>query len=209
MGSRVRPGVLARAQEALYGPVICRIFAKKAGILFDVTGQCFYQRKESDLEYLSPETLLDQFTSWLQQWANRCGTHFPVNELRLPRVRSMIQELKLVAAGYEPDPLEGLEQYTADRICSKPDGNLSGEEAEQDYLQYAAQRQIGRYPLCQFRRQFPKIVQKLFGAVRAHNLLRWSDEKQKFTSRRGFNGLAFRDGKDAADASDVSLKKTP
>jgi len=66
--------------------------------------QRFYQRQESGLDYLSPETLLDRFTSWLQEWANRCETCFPANELRLPRVQSMIQHLKLVAAAYEPDP---------------------------------------------------------------------------------------------------------
>jgi hypothetical protein len=209
---------LAR-QERLYGPVfrkigprkrvlngsiVCRVFAKDTEVIFDTVGRRFLQKGESgNWEHLSTEMLSDKFTAWLEHWANLCDGRFPVNELRLPRVQSLIQQLKLIAATYEPDPQEGLERYVRDRLCSKLGASLTVNEIYANYEIWARQSQIGRYPRCKFYPRLPGVICDIFGGVRANNVPRWNQKKGKMTDRRGFNGLAFRpDTSDGADASD-------
>lgn len=215
-------------QIALHGPVVrqvgprkrilndnivCRVFAKDADIVYDTAAQQFLRKSPSgESEQFAEGDLLDLFAAWLNRLAPEFGGSFPMSELRLPRLRSMLRHLKTVASIAEPPLRERLLSYLKRRICVRPGADLTAEEIRVDHDHYAQQHGTGRYPLCRFQRQVPKLIEEIFGVVRAHNIERWNDAEKKMTSRRGFNGLGFRadaDGKGGADGPDAKLQNTP
>lgn len=209
---------LAR-QASLYGPLfrrigprkvilndllICKVYARDAGLAYDKTGQRFFQQNAAgDYEHLEPETLFEQFAAWLYQISLR-EAKFPPNELRLPRVRALVAQLKMAAAFFDPDPLAGLTNYVQTRLQLKPHADVTVAEVREDYLRSSGKHPIDRYPLRRFQRLLPKVIEGVFGRWRTNDIRRWNAKEKKLTPRRGFRGLSFRDGADRSDTTDGS-----
>lgn len=200
---------IGRRKHVLNDGVICRIFAKDAEIMYDTVLKQFLRKGISgQFEQFSEADLLDLLAAWLHHLASDNGSCFPTAELRLPRLRSMIEHLRVVAAVFEPAPQDALRTYLKSRLCARPGANVTVEEVDSDFSRYAKQHRIGRYPRCRFLRLLPKLIEEVFGIVRAHNLKRLNQEKNQKTDRRGFHNLTFRDVADGPDEPDGCLDKT-
>jgi hypothetical protein len=139
--------------------------------------------------------------AWLRGIAPLFEVQFPMDELRLPRLMTLIRRIKTFAALSPPDQFEGLLHFLKARVCFKQGSSLTTGEL---YREYAKPLDINRYPRCRFERFLPSAISQTFETVPAHNISRWNEEQKKMTPRRGFNGLAFRNETDASDGMDAS-----
>jgi len=200
---------LGPRKSVLNEAIICRMFSADAGVLYDAQARQFFKKVTSgELEYLSQEALLASFAGWLERFAVNQGTNFPFRELRLTRLKSLAEYVKMVAVIPQPNPHQSLTEFVKTSLCIQPGADVTTQEIYANYVPYAEQHKIGRYLRCKFERQLPKVIGDIFGVMRRNDIRR--PKENRLTSRRGFRGLAFRpDGTDCNDASDDSISKMP
>jgi hypothetical protein len=108
---------------------------------------------------------------------------FPIRELRLPRIKQLMEVLKVATAVEPQNVAEGLEIYLA-ALRQDMAATLTTEEVWHDYVTFCRERCLQIYPRFEFLRIAPARIRELFGVAKAHDIQR--DGKP----RRGFRGIA-------------------
>jgi hypothetical protein len=219
-------GVLRfRAMEAIFGRAYQRVGKRKRilneafwgrwlsselGLIYDTHASQFYHapRNDSSLQPLNQSQVLSLVSLSLQELARRVGSVFPREELRLPRIRRIVDSIKVASAVTPPTDHETLSTYVAGRIRTRPGSSLSVEEIYQDCKDRSAKKKQRVVPLCFFSRELPRLIRERFAVTQVHNVKR-PREDGKLTARRGFNGLGFADDEssdipDSKDNSDMA-----
>jgi hypothetical protein len=200
--------ILGPKRKVINQAVFSRIIIHAAGLIYDTDTQTFYRQKptEKSFEPITTPSLIDLMTKCLTNAAANDPVNFPVRELQLPRIKSLVEHIKTVAAITRTNARESLIEYLRDRLCLKHNCSLTVQEIRNDYLGCVRERNTSLLPPSKFHKELPRVMLERFNVTRTHNVLRPVPGTTRTTARRGFHGVAFKtdvvDAKDGRDASD-------
>ncbi len=142
----------------------------------------------------------------LQQAANLEPNKFPIQEIRLPRVKMLVEEMKLAAAVRTPGERDGLIQYLREEVEPRKSSDLTVGELHGHYTIKCQLNMHPAFPRSVFQRVLPGFIKDVFGVIKSHDLQR-SGADGSLHWYRGFHGLAFKTAAaDAADAPDAASR---
>lgn len=199
---------LGPRRTGLNDAIICRGFADEKNLIFDPEADKFFTRTPTqELEVMSENVLLEQLTVWLQRLAENL-TGFPQREMRLVRLKSLIQYLKLLTAVSRPSFCDHIRSYLSNHLLIEPGRDVTMDEIQVHFSRCAKENNIGPYSSCKLSRELSRLIRTMFGVLPSHDIRRWNDKDQKSTNRRGFRKITFRSS-DSSEASESFEKIKP
>jgi len=186
--------VLGPKKKELNQAVFARIIARRLGLAFDADAQTFHTQirgQESSFMVTTVE-VFNVVLKWLSKLAAADPANFPVHELRLPRIRSLVETIKTLTEITRATPRESLIEYIRARLCLNPAKSLSVQEIHTDYLRYGRKRNLALYPQAKFFKELPAVMLDQFTIGRVNNVMRQVEGTARMTARRGFRGVTFR-----------------
>jgi len=186
--------VLGPRKKVLNEEVFCRIIARSSGLLYDTDTHTYCQRWPGEKSYkpIAKPDVISLVTKCLTGVAAADPNNFPANELRLPRIKSMVEHLKTVVAFTRANARESLIEYVRTRLCPKTGSTLTVEEIQADYLEYGRLKNMSLYPQAKFHVELPQVMLAQFNVSRVNRIQRPSEGTNRSTCRRGFNGVVLK-----------------
>ena len=145
------------------------------------------------VERVSVEDLFKFTVHGLQQAAQLEPNKFPAAEIRLPRIKMLIEEMKLAAAVHTPGERDALVQFLNEEIAPQQRSDLTVAEIHGRYLANCRVKMLPIFPLSIFKRQLPRLIKDIFGVIKSHDLRRQGDDGSMHW-HRGFHGVNFKRG---------------
>jgi len=186
--------ILGPKKKELNQAVFARIIARTLGLTFDADAQTFHMKRrgqESSALITTPE-VIELVLKFLTKLAADEPANFPAHELRLPRIRSLVETIKTLTEITRANARESLIEYIRARLCLNPAKSLSVQEIHTDYLNYGRKRNLALYPQAKFYKELPAVMLDQFTIGRVNNVLRQVEGTTRMTARRGFRGVTFR-----------------
>jgi hypothetical protein len=144
--------------------------------------------------------------------ATKVDRSFPCKEIRLPRIKELVGEIKIAAAFHTPGEKAALTKFLEERMARGRDVTI--EELHQSYSEFCQANLFPAFPRTVFERLIPGVVKEAFGPVRKSHDIQRADSDGALRARRGFHGLSLKarpdvpDATDAPDVPDAAPKKT-
>jgi hypothetical protein len=204
-------------RRVLNGQFWADFLVKQMGLFYQLPQEVFWMCKTDGggAEKVTIERLMVASAHHLRVAATRDPTGFPAGEIRFPRIKKLIEEMKVIAAGHTPEELDALDTFLVDCVEQRSRSYATVSELCQRYAEYCCAKGLQSLPQSIFERRLPAMVREQFGVAKSHDLRRpKGDGALKW--QRGFRGLAFRektegakkaDGADALDGADGLAKK--
>jgi hypothetical protein len=151
---------VAPNKRVLNQAVFSRLFATNIGLEFETDTQTFYARKagKDSPEPVTTAYVIEVVSKSLSYIASLNPSNFPADELKLPRIKSLIEHIKTVAAFTRLNARETLDEYIRTRLCQKADSNLTVEEIHADYLECVKRKNMSLYPNTKFHVELPQVM---------------------------------------------------
>ena len=197
--------IISPKKKELNHALYARIISRAAGLVFDADTQTFYRLKpkEEGYEPMTTPGVIALVTKCLTNSAALDPIGFPIHELRLPRIKLLVEHIKSVTSITRTNARESLIEYVRARLCLNPGSGLTVQDIHDDYLAYARRQNITLYPVGKFHMELPRVMLELFTVTRTNNLMRLLPGSTRMTARRGFHGIGFKtDGTDGGDGRD-------
>ena len=186
---RLGPGkvVLNRAFWATF-------LAGKMGLVYRVEQEGFFRLKSGEAEQLEPVTTAQVFidtTSLLQQAAMLDPQRFPVGQIRLPVIKSLVEHMKVAVAVHTPTEREVLVRCLTEQVEKRKGGNVTVAELWVVLVEYCGKRSLPCCPRRVFNRALSAVMREMYGMLKSHDLQR-PGANGKMGWRYGFHGLALK-----------------
>jgi hypothetical protein len=208
-------------RKRVLNPIVWGNFlAKEMGLAYHVEGEIFSLPKENGdgFEIITIEKLITGAAHHLHLAAQRDQANFPIGEISAPRIRQLIEEMKVAVGFHIPEEQNGWDMFLADCVERRTGMDVTVAEFYHHYADYCRAKALPRLPQSIFERKLPGLVRVLFGVAKSHDLKRPAADGV-FRWNRGFRGLALKvgtegdgargaDGSDGSDGSD-GLPKNP
>jgi hypothetical protein len=209
---------LASRRRVLNPLVWANFLAKKMQLTFHVQFGCFVgpAADGNGFEKLTMEKLMSNTAHQLQLAAEFDPAGFPTNEIRLPRIKHLIEAMKVAVAVSTPGEQDTLAEFLDECLEQRAGGDVTVAELYAAYTDYCHGKAVFGCPRSIFERTVPALVRARLGSVKSHDLRRAKGDGA-LTWHRGFHGLGLRvrasgdpaarpDGADSPDAADASTK---
>ena len=195
-------------RKRILNPMVWANFlAKEMGLAYEVEGEIFSVPKEhaGGFEIITIEKLMTKTAHHLHLAAQRDPANFPIGEINAPRIRKLIEEMKVAVGFHTPEEQNGWDTFLADCVETCSASDLTVAELYQEFTNHCRANALTSLPQSIFERRLTVLVKKQFGIPKAHDLRR-SAADGALRWHRGFRGLALKaktDGAKGADASDA------
>lgn len=165
----------------------------KMRLIYHVQRQAFFvpNPAANDLERITVDHLLQLTTHGLQQAATLEPSRFPVAELRLSKVKQLVNEMRVVAALHTPGERDALVQFLSEDVVARKGSDLTVAEIHGRYSANCRTKMLPLFAASVFQRLLPGLVTDLFGVIKSHDLQRRGPDGSLHW-HRGFHGLGFR-----------------
>jgi len=159
--------------------------AERLGLIYNSKLSAFRRFSENgtEVQTLTADAMIQLVHQALQQAASATAGSFPIQELRLPRIKQLIELMRIATAVEPHNVAEALESYVATLRQDKA-ATITTEELWLDYARFCREHRLQTYPRFEFLKTAPSRIREIFGVAKAHDIQR--DDKP----RRGFRGIA-------------------
>lgn len=155
-------------------------------VAYDAQRKNFIARDEGGQWILLPDEEMERYVIIaLNRFARPFGTGFPHREIRLARVRAIVDLMKLAVSTAQPADRDVLSEFLEQRLVKKVGASVTSREVWTAYQAFCEAQQLPGETEVEFLRLLPKLVRHRFRIGKSHSLLR---EGQAV---RGFRNLAL------------------
>jgi len=169
--------------------------AGRMQLAYHVQQECFLLPTPGakGVERVSVEELFKFTVHGLQQAAKLEPNKFPAAEIRLPRIKMLIEEMKLAAAVHTPGERDALVQFLNEEVAPQKRCDLTVAEIHGRYVANCRVKMRPVFPLSVFQRLLPRFVKDIFCVTKSHDLRRTAADGS-IHWHKGFHGLSFTGG---------------
>lgn len=121
----------------------------------------------------------------LHQFARAAGAAFPIGDIRLSRVRAIIEVMKLAVTPHQPTGRDGLREFVEHHLVRKAGASVTSHELRLSYQTFCQASQLPAEPEAAFLRTIPHLIRTQHGVGKSNSLQR--DGR----AQRGFRNLAL------------------
>jgi hypothetical protein len=171
--------------------------------LVEVSGVCYHPKLREFRTRIDnrTETLgLNLVIRWVSEMLHNAANampDFPISELKLPRIRQLIRQMKVVASVPQAEPA-ALNTYCLARLTPGLGATLTTAEIWLDYVRYCKEGELTPYTRGQFLRRLSAQIRELFGLAQSHDIRRQARQN------RGFRRLGFSPAPDSRPCGQVN-----
>lgn len=209
-GPPIRTGV--RGRRHLNPAFWARFYAEAMQISYDPDRNLFAWAApvEGDRIWRNEDDSIRLIAELLQTAARSFGATFPVGEIRMGRVRQILDRIRLLKTESRPSDDEVLAAFLTAHLMLMPGEDVASQELRAAYITHC--QVLGRPPCPKptFYRRIRARIRAAFGITQRHDIVRAGKKV------RGYSGLALKtalpinppDVTDVTDGSDGALNTT-